>query len=89
MDKEYRVACAPEEQDSLRNSAAFLNEKINEARRRGAALDKERVAIMVALNLAHELLGNKEYENNYNDINSRVGTLQKKIDIALREIEVS
>ena len=89
MDKDYRVACAPDEQDSLRNSAAFLNDKINEARRRGSALDKERIAIMVALNLAHELLGSKEYENNYNDLDSRVGNLQKKIDIALREIEVS
>lgn len=89
MDKDYRVACAPDEQDSLRNSAAFLNDKINEVRRRGSALDKERIAIMVALNLAHELLGSKQYETSYNDLDSRVGNLQKKIDIALREIEVS
>ncbi len=89
MDKDYRVACPPEEQASLRASAEFLNEKLNEIRNRGSVIGTERIAIMAALNLAHELLNCQEFEDGYNDLDSRVGNLQKKIDIALREIEVS
>ena len=89
MDKDYRVACPPEEQASLRASAEFLNDKLNEIRNRGSVIGTERIAIMAALNLAHELLNCQEFEEGYNDLDSRVGNLQKKIDIALREIEVS
>lgn len=89
MDKEYRVSCPPEEQDSLRASAAFLNGKLDEIRGKGSIIGTERIAIMAALNLAHELVTNQGYEDEYTDLDSRIGNLQKKIDIALREIEIS
>ena len=63
MDKDYRVACPPEEQASLRASAEFLNEKLNEIRNRGSVIGTERIAIMAALNLAHELLNCQEFED--------------------------
>ena len=89
LDKDYRVACPAEEHDALLASAEFLNQKLSEIRGRGSVIGSERIAVMAALNLAHELLHSKEYEEGYNDLDSRVGNLQKKIDIALREIEVS
>lgn len=89
MDKEYRVSCPPEEQSSLQASADFLNQKLAEIKGRGSVIGAERIAIMAALNLAHELLSNQNYADDFNDIDSRVGNLQKKIDIALREIEVT
>lgn len=89
LDKDYRVSCATEEQDSLRASAEFLNRRINEIRSRGIIIGSERIAIMAALNLAHELLHCQQSQQGYTDIDSRLGNLQKKIDIALREIEVS
>ena len=89
MDKEYRVACPADEQESLRASATFLNEKLNEIRRKGSIIGSERIAIMVALNLAHELLNSQSYKDEYDDMDSRVSNLQKKIDIALREIELT
>ncbi len=88
LDKEYRVACPAEEQDLLRHSAEFLNDKLNEARSKGSVLGSERIAIMVALNLAHELLQSRPYQEGYDQLDERVGNLQNKIDIALREIEV-
>ncbi len=89
MDKEYRVACPADEQESLRASATFLNEKLNEIRSKGSIIGSERIAIMVALNLAHELLNSQSYKDEYDDMDSRVSNLQKKIDIALREIELT
>lgn len=89
LDKDYRVSCPNEEQESLRASAEFLNRRLNEIRSRGVIIGAERIAIMAALNLAHELLHCQKNQQGYTDIDSRLGNLQKKIDIALREIEVS
>jgi cell division protein ZapA len=89
LDKDYRVACPEDEQASLRASAEFLNGKLKEIRDRGSIIGTERIAIMAALNLAHELLNCQVYEGDFKDLDSRVGNLQQKIDIALREIEVS
>lgn len=89
MDKEYRVSCPADEQASLQASADFLNGKLNEIKNKGSIIGTERIAIMAALNLAHELLNSQSYKDEYVDMDSRVGNLQKKIDIALREIEIT
>ena len=89
MDKEYRVACPAEEQESLRASADFLNDKLNEIRAKGSIIGTERIAVMAALNLAHELIGSQNYQDGYDNLDARVGNLQKKIEIALREVEVT
>jgi len=87
LDKEYRVACPSDEHDSLLTSADFLNDKLNEIRNKGSILGSERIAIMVALNLAHELLQSQPYQKGFDKLDDRVASLQNKIDIALREIE--
>jgi len=89
MDKDYRVACPQDQQASLKNSADFLNERLNDIKRKGSIIGTERIAIMAALNLAHELLGSQESVDTFNDVDNRVQSLQKKIDIALRDIEVA
>ena len=89
MDKDYRVACPAEQQASLRESAEFLNNRLNEIKNRGSIIGTERIAIMAALNLAHELLGSQESIDQYHDTEMRVQNLNKKIDIMLRDIQVS
>ena len=52
----------PVQQDqhaSLRESAEFLNNRLNEIKHKGSIIGTERIAIMAALNLAHELLGSQ------------------------------
>ncbi len=56
MGREYTVACPKEGHEALVTSADFLNERMNAVRHRGKALGAERIAVMVALNLARELL---------------------------------
>ena len=88
LEKDYRVACPPEEQAALRASAEFLNVKLDEIRAKGSIIGTERIAVMAALNLAHELVTGQDFKIGYDDLESRVGNLQKKINIALKEIEV-
>lgn len=63
MGREYTVACPPEEHEALVGCADFLNERMTAIRKRGKALGTERIAVMVALNLARELLELKGAEN--------------------------
>lgn len=55
LDREYTVGCEPDERDSLSAAARLLDARMREIRggNRVAALD--RVAVLAALNLAHEL----------------------------------
>lgn len=89
MDKDYRVACPADQQATLKDSADFLNDRLNDIKNKGSIIGTERIAIMAALNLAHELLGSKDSIDTLGDVDNRMLNLQKKIDIALRDIEVA
>jgi len=56
LEKEYQVACLPEERSELLDSAEHLNAKMREIRDAGNIIGLDRIAVMAALNLAHELL---------------------------------
>ena len=59
MGREFRVACAEEEQAGLLEAVDYLNKKMLEIRDGGKVIGLERIAIMAALNIAHELLTTK------------------------------
>jgi len=56
LEKEYQVACLPEERSELLDSAEELNTRMREIRDAGAIVGLDRIAVMAALNLAHELM---------------------------------
>jgi cell division protein ZapA len=55
MGKEYRIACDPEEQDDLIHSAHQLDVQMRKMRDSGKITGPDRIAVMAALNLTHEL----------------------------------
>ncbi|MGQ4661478.1 cell division protein ZapA [Lysobacter sp. F6437] len=81
LDREYTVGCEPDERDSLLAAAKLLDSKMREIRggNRMAALD--RVAVLAALNFAHELqqLRNED-ESSSREIARSLGDLQRKLD---------
>jgi len=56
LDKTYKVACPEEEREDLLASAHFLNERMRETRTAGRVVGSERIAVITALNVTHELL---------------------------------
>ena len=88
LDKEYRVACPPGEQDSLRASADELNKKLSEIKDKGSVIGTERIAIMAALNLCHEMLTGQTLQAEHAELNTRIDTLSEKIDSSMREIQL-
>lgn len=81
LDREYTVGCEPDERDSLLAAAKLLDSKMREIRggNRMAALD--RVAVLAALNFAHELqqLRNED-EGSNRQLARSLGDLQRKLD---------
>jgi cell division protein ZapA len=58
MGREFRVACPEGEERNLLASVDLLNRKMKEVRDTGKVVGNERIAIMAALNIAHELVSN-------------------------------
>jgi len=56
LDKEYQVACPEEQQADLLLSAKHLDEQMRSIRANGKVIGLERIAVMAALNISHELL---------------------------------
>ena len=56
LGRTYRVACEEGERESLLQAVAYLDAKMNEIRKAGKVMGAERIAVMAALNVAHELL---------------------------------
>jgi cell division protein ZapA len=56
MGREYRVACTPEERDALLAAVDLVDNKMREIAQRTKSTIAERVAVMAALNIAHEHL---------------------------------
>ncbi len=55
LGKEYKIACTEDERDILINSAQQLDEQMREIKDTGKVIGSDRIAVMAALNLAHEL----------------------------------
>lgn len=86
LDKEYRVSCPPEDQEALLVSANYLGKKMKEIRDSGKVIGTDRIAVMAALNIAHELLKTQSENASQNDsMGHRIRLLQNKIDAALHD----
>lgn len=85
LEKDYRIACAPNHKESLEDSARLLNDKMQEIRSSGKVIGSDRIAVMAALNLAHELLQQQQYSANDNQLSQHLRQLREKIDGVVNE----
>lgn len=54
--REYRVACPAGEREALESAVSFVDARMNDIAGKSKTASPERVAVMAALNIAHELL---------------------------------
>jgi cell division protein ZapA len=86
LDRELRVACPEEERGELLDSVAYLDKKMREIRDAGKIASVERIALMAALNITHELLSVKIGRGfDVADFKRRIDSMQAAIDQALAE----
>ncbi|GAC1454917.1 MAG: cell division protein ZapA [Steroidobacteraceae bacterium] len=84
MEKEYVVACPYDERAALLDAAEFLNARMREIRDTGKVVGLDRIAVMSALNLAHELLKIKDRESKADSgAGTRLRALRERVEGAL------
>lgn len=82
MGRNFTVSCTDEERPGLINAVNFLDKKMRDIRDSGKVIGVERIAIMTALNLAHELLNSKSGDVDTGDIKRRITIMLDQIDQA-------
>jgi cell division protein ZapA len=81
LDKSYRINCPENEQESLRASAQYLDRKMREIRSSGKIIGLERIAVIAALNIAHELLNASQQAETHATDAADLMRLISKIDL--------
>ncbi|THF56208.1 cell division protein ZapA [Pseudothauera rhizosphaerae] len=87
LGKEYQVSCRPDEREGLLAAVEFLDGKLADVTRRTGSTG-ERLAIMTALNVAHELL-QQQREGGF-DLQAarrRIGLMTARLDGVLAQQE--
>ena len=91
MGREYRVACTPEEREALLSAVDLVDGKMSEIAQRTKNTIAERVAVMAALNIAHEYLSGAttgtapsfEEAVDTSEAKRRIGDMGARIDTVL------
>ncbi|MDA0687288.1 MAG: cell division protein ZapA [Proteobacteria bacterium] len=92
LDKEYQVNCPPSDQEALLKSARYLDENMRKIKGRGNIHGAEKIAVMAALNITHDMLRKNRLINETRQVTSdRLHDIEEKIDLALassRQLEI-
>jgi cell division protein ZapA len=84
LEKEYVMVCPYEERAALLDSAEFLNARMREVRDSGKVVGLDRIAVMVALNLANEYMRLKARESKLEgEASGRVKNLRERVETQL------
>jgi len=81
LDREYTVGVEPDGKDSLIAAAKLLDNKMREIRGSNRMAAVDRVAVLAALNLAHELQQLRhDNEQRDRELTRTLAALQRKLD---------
>lgn len=92
LGKEYRVACAPADRDALQAAVTLLDERLTDTAAKSKSTG-ERLAVLTALNLAHELLlrdnssGSVTAAVDMRELKRKIGAMEARLDEALARQE--
>jgi cell division protein ZapA len=88
LGRSYTVACSDSEREALLQAVAYLDGRMGEIKRTGKVAGTERIAVMAALNIAHELLSMRLGEGfDVGAARRRIGDIEAKLEAALAKQE--
>ncbi|MBK6958716.1 MAG: cell division protein ZapA [Nitrosomonas sp.] len=88
MGREFCVTCPDEEREEIQLAAAYLDNKIQEIKAEGKVIDSDRIAIIAALRITHELLMLRNGTGfDMNEFRRRINSLKKKVDEVMIKTE--
>jgi len=88
LGRSYRVSCRDEEREALLQAVSYLEGKMNEIKLSGKVAGTERIAVMAALNIAHELLSMRLGAGfDMGEAKRRISSIEAALDAALAKQE--
>ena len=86
LGNNYRIVCEEAEKEALLASASYLDEKMQDVKNTGKVVGSEKIAVMAALNISHELLQDKFVDHDRTKrIRNRLNHLTEKMELVLNE----
>ncbi|MEO7065989.1 MAG: cell division protein ZapA [Rhodanobacter sp.] len=83
IDREFLIACSPEEREGLLEAAGFLDRKMRELRANARAPSFERLAVLTAISVAHELITlRKKHDSQEQRLGDGLAALRHKLELA-------
>jgi len=84
LGRNYKIACEEGEREALMEAVAYLDGKMGEIKKAGKVNGTDRIAVMAALNIAHEFLSTKLGSGfDIGQAKRRILTIEAKLDEAL------
>ena len=84
LGRNYKIACEEGERAALMEAVAYLDGKMGEIKKAGKVNGTDRIAVMAALNIAHEFLSTKLGSGfDIGQAKRRILTIEAKLDEAL------
>ncbi len=88
LGRAYRVACEPAERDALLKAVAFVDGRMAEIKKLGKNATTERIAVMAALNIAHEFLTQRAGGGvDVGEAKRRIASIEAQLDEAIARQE--
>jgi cell division protein ZapA len=88
MGRDFYITCPDEEREEILLAAAYLDKKIQEIKAEGKIVDSDRIALIAALQIAHELLMLRNGTGfDIDEFRRRIVLLRKKVDEVLFDKE--
>jgi cell division protein ZapA len=84
IDREFLIACEPEEREGLLEAAGYLDRKMRELRVNAKAPSFERLAVLTAISVTHEFLSlRKQHDGQNQRLSDGLASLRSKLNSAL------
>lgn len=84
IDREFLIACAPEEREGLLEAAGYLDRKMRELRANAKTPGFDRLAVLAAISVTHEFLAlRKQHSGSDQSVTDGLAALRRKLEAAL------
>ncbi|MDO1529026.1 cell division protein ZapA [Fulvimonas sp. R45] len=84
VDREFLIACAPDEREGLLEAAAYLDRKMRELRANARAPGFDRLAVLAAISVTHEFLALRRQQGGSGDSTAdSLAALRRRVEAAL------
>ena len=84
LDREFLVGCKPNEREGLLSAVEHLNQKMREIRHASRSPGYDRIAVLAALDITHELLMLRRSQSAMSDsAGEHIAMLRRKLEDAL------